>query len=247
VDADLLAAPPVAPAAVIDSFWQGRLRVWQPGRGGGYRFNLDAILLAAFAPAGSRILDLGSGCGIVGLLLLAAGKAQQVTAVEVQPQLAELARRNARDNGFQDRLAVVQADLRDFGAGQPPFDVVVFNPPYFTGSGGRLCPEPGRDQARNERHGTQADFVVAASRLLRPGGRVAAIVRQQRGDELLAQCQDHRLQPTRRRLTYARPLPGAPAQQALVEAAAALPTPGPQQAPLPAVAADRPRQKRPRL
>lgn len=169
-------------SAQQDAFWGGRLTVWQPARGKGYRFNLDPVLLAGFVPAADTVVELGAGCGILSLLLLAMGKAQRVIAVERQPALAELCQRNAQENGFGGRFQVICADLRQ--ATLPAADAVVFNPPYFPQGTGQGAPESGRNDARHERHGTLADFVATAFAALRPDGYVAAIVPAVRAAEL---------------------------------------------------------------
>lgn len=179
-----LTAAVLAPSLPLtrDGLWNGALTLWQPARGHGYRFNLDPVLLAGFVRPGEHALDLGAGCGVIAVLLLAMGKVSRVTAVELQPELAELVRRNAEENGFADRLEVVCADLRSVEL--PRVDRVVFNPPYFRARGGRPAPVESRDAARHERHGTLADFVACAGRHLRPGGEAAAIIRAERHAEL---------------------------------------------------------------
>lgn len=185
-----------------DGFWGGRLRIWQPARGAGYRFNLDPVLLAGFAPAGRHVLDLGSGCGILSLLLLVSGKAERATAVEVQEELAELAWRNARENGLQDRMEVQLGDLRQLSLAQ--VDRVVFNPPYFRAGEGRGAESRGRDAARHERHGTLADFVASSRRHLQHGGHVSAIVRATRAAELETLLRQEGAVALRRREVMAR-------------------------------------------
>ena len=169
-----------------DTFWHGRLAVWQPARGHGYRFNLDPVVLARFCPEAEVAVELGAGCGILSLLLLAVGKVRQVTAVEVQPMLADLARRNAAENGLEGRLQVAQADLREVHG--PRADLVAFNPPYFRQGEGRGSPHPGRDAARREQHGTLADFVACARRLVAPRGTIAAVIPYARVAELQHLC-----------------------------------------------------------
>ncbi len=173
-------------AVTRDTFWHGRLAVWQPARGHGYRFNLDPILLARFCPEAEVAVELGAGCGILSLLLLAVGKVRQATAVEVQPLLADMARRNAVENGLAGRLHVVQADLREVHG--PKAGLVAFNPPYFRKGEGRGSPHPGRDAARREQHGTLADFVACARRLVAPHGTVAAVIPDARVSELQHLC-----------------------------------------------------------
>jgi tRNA1Val (adenine37-N6)-methyltransferase len=196
-----------------DSLWNGRLILWQPARGQGYRFNLDPVLLANFAAPGDHVVDLGAGCGVVGLMLLAMGKAERVTAVEVQPELAELARRNARENGLEERYTVLTGDLRDQHF--PEADRVVFNPPYYPLSSTRGSPDVGRDHARREHHGTLQDFTERSLGALKDGGTAAAIVPIARGDELRNLWRDAGGHPIRRR--HVMPRAGAPAQHVLLE------------------------------
>jgi tRNA1Val (adenine37-N6)-methyltransferase len=169
-----------------DSLWRGRLKLTQPAKGHGYRFNLDPVLLAGFAPAAGHVLDLGAGCGVLGLLLLKMNKAERVTAVEVQPELAALAQQNAVDNGFgESQFRVLGGDLRSVPLPRD-VDLCAFNPPYFKAKSGRSAPNPSRDVARFERCGTLADFVDRAAFALGPSGALAAIVPFARGQELRA-------------------------------------------------------------
>lgn len=172
------------PWASRDALWRGRLPLWQPARGRGYRFTLDAVLLAGFAPAfpNGNALDLGAGCGVVGLLLLATGRAARLVAVERQAGPAELAARNVAAYGWQGRARVTAGDLRE--ATLPAADLVVFNPPYFLAAKSRPAQEPGRDAGRRECFGTLADFVARAATCLRPGGQLACIVPYGRRAEL---------------------------------------------------------------
>jgi len=161
-----------------DTLWGGRLILWQPERKGGYRFNLDPVLLAGFAaqipgPLG-HVIDLGAGCGIVGLMLLASGRALHVTAVERQPELAAFVRRNIQENGFERRMTLIEGDLR--AVTLPHADVVVFNPPYFKVGHGHASDDPGRDAGRREVHGTLDDFLARAAMAIGQRGHLAAII-----------------------------------------------------------------------
>src|SRR3990172_11446062 len=112
-------------------FLGGDLRVHQPSRG--YRFNVDSVLLAGFARAleGERVLDLGTGSGILLLLLKWHGHPGGMAGVELQPGMAELARRNMEENGYGEGAAISEADLRGSGAfDEGSFGLVVSNPPY---------------------------------------------------------------------------------------------------------------------
>jgi tRNA1Val (adenine37-N6)-methyltransferase len=178
------------------------LTLWQPARGHGYRFDLDPVLLAGFAEPAGNVIDLGAGCGVVGLLLLAFGKATRVTAVEIQPELAELARQNALGNDFESRMTVLCGDLRTLDL--PRVDLVVFNPPYFKAGEGRVPPDRGRAAGRYETSGTLADFIAAGARAVVDGGRLNAIVPARRAREVESVFSDHGLALTRRRHVCSR-------------------------------------------
>lgn len=204
-----------------DALWRGRLLFWQPARGEGYRFNLDPVLLSGFARPAPHVIDLGAGVGVLAVLLVASGRAERVTAVEVQPELAALCADNVHDNGLEGRISVVTGDLRALTPIRA--DAAAFNPPYFKAGDGRGAPERRRDAARHERHGTLADFVAFAAACV-GAGRIAAVVPAGRGPELeeLLAGQGH--PALRRRIVVARD--GAPAERWLVEGEASS-SPGP--------------------
>jgi tRNA1Val (adenine37-N6)-methyltransferase len=155
------------------------LDIRQPA--GGYRFSIDSVLLAGFAAPFCRgtVLDLGTGCGVLLLLLsrLSDGMASG-TGVELQRELLSFARRNFRENGVADRLQAVEGDFRAEVAGVPrgAFDLVVSNPPYGRAGRGRPNPDPGKEAARHEVSCTLSELFAAAARFLAPGGRFALIL-----------------------------------------------------------------------
>ncbi len=195
-----------------DTLLGGALVLWQPARGAGYRFNLDPVLLAGFVQPAGHVLDLGTGCGVLGLLLLKMGKARRVTAVEVQPQLAELAMRNAEENGLSDRFEVICGDCRTVRL--PTVDGVACNPPYFPRGQGRPAPQAGREIARREWFGTLAELLGCTFPLLRADGSWSAIVPAQRADELMLLL--HRAGATTVRRRWVLPRAGAAAGHVLL-------------------------------
>ncbi len=201
-------------AATRDALLGGELVLWQPPRGGGYRFNIDPVLLSGFAPPAPHVLDLGAGCGVIGLLMLKTGRAERVTAVEVQPVLAALAERNGRENDLGRELDVIIGDLRDVEL--PRVDAVVFNPPYFSAGSGRAPPDPGRGAGRHELHGTLSDFVRLAADRVVEDGPISVVVRHERCDELAGSFAANGVTVTRRRDVL--PRPGAAPKHVLVEA-----------------------------
>lgn len=186
-----------------DYLWRGRLTFFQPTRKAGYRFNLDPVLLSGFCQPEDHVLDLGTGCGIIGILLLALKKAARVTGVELQTQLAQLACKNAEVNGFADRFSVISDDLRH--AIIPQVDAVVFNPPYYPQDQYRQCGNAGRDFGRRECHGTLKDFLIVASQATTvSNGPIRAIIPARRHDELAAYARQVGLEIRQRCWVFAR-------------------------------------------
>lgn len=165
------------------------LRVHQPEEG--YRFSIDSVLLADFASpcCGRSVLDLGTGSGVV-LLLLArrCDILKTGVGVEIQRPLWESARRNIRENGFGNRLSAVLGDLRDDVPGLSPrsFDLVVSNPPYRKIDEGRRNPDPRKAIARHEVACTMGDVFSAARKYLAPRGKFALVFPSPRLPEAFA-------------------------------------------------------------
>lgn len=164
-----------------------RLIIRQPERG--YRFSIDSVILAGFAAPFCRgaVLDLGTGCGVLLLLLsrLAPGMCSG-TGVDLQEDLLDFARRNFRDNVPDGRLRAVPGDLRGEIPGVEPvsFDMVVSNPPYGRAGHGRRNPDPGKETARHEVTCALPDLFAAAARFLSAGGRFAFILPYRRLPEI---------------------------------------------------------------
>jgi tRNA1Val (adenine37-N6)-methyltransferase len=164
-----------------------RLVIRQPERG--YRFSIDSVILAGFAAAYCRgaVLDLGTGCGVLLLLLSRLAPAMRTgTGVDLQEDLLDFARRNFHDNCPDGRLVAVPGDFRAEIPGVVPgsFDMVVSNPPYGRAGHGRRNPDPGKETARHEVTCALPDLFAAASRFLSPAGRFAFILPYARGKEI---------------------------------------------------------------
>jgi tRNA1Val (adenine37-N6)-methyltransferase len=169
-----------------DAIFNGKILVRQ--RADGYRFSIDALLLAwyAWALPGLRMLELGTGSGVVSLALASKRPDLRIDAVEIQEGLAELARRNAADNGLSN-IQISEADLRELRGPEweGRFDIVVSNPPYRTVGRGRLNPEPEKAGARHEILCTLEEVVSTAAAALAPGGSTALVILAERVDDLL--------------------------------------------------------------
>jgi tRNA1Val (adenine37-N6)-methyltransferase len=161
--------PEVRDDETLDSFYHGRVRLIQKRRG--YRFSVDAPLLADFIETrpGETLLELGAGNGVISLLL---GRRpfRRITALEIQPGLAALARRNVRLNGLEDRITVLEEDLKSYAPGEP-FDAAFSNPPYIRKKGGHLSLSAEISAAKHEIHCDIFDIMQAAARALKRDGR----------------------------------------------------------------------------
>ena len=173
----------------------------------GLTFGTDAFLLAAFvknAPK-THAVDLGSGTGILPLLLLAKGKIRCATAVEVQPAFADLIARNAALNGFTDKIIPLCANVREIRAETLGEEVglVISNPPYMKCTSGKRNESDEKYIARHEVCGNIADFCACASRILKHGGKFVCVWRPDRLTDLLYAMHEHRLEPKRMTFVHA--------------------------------------------
>lgn len=180
----------------------------------------DAFLLGEFPRLrpGLRVCDLGSGMGLLGLLLLQRLRDLRVTGVELQDSAVALAVRAAEENGLSDCLVTLRADLRDvrsmLSAGS--FDLCVSNPPYFCGGSGKAAPDAARRIARSETECTLQDVCRAAAYLLRWGGDLCVVYRPERLCDLVCALRENGLEPKRLRMVESRP--GAAPSLLLLEA-----------------------------
>ena len=170
-----------------DSLFDGHLICSQHLNG--YRFSQDSILLAHFFTPSpeENILDLGTGCGIIALILAYRWPSIHLTGLEIQTDLLDLARSNVNRNNFADQVQVVGGDLREvqrlFASGS--YDRVVCNPPYYRVGAARLNPDPEQAIARHELLASLSDIVKALDWLLVAGGRADFVYPADRTDELL--------------------------------------------------------------
>lgn len=207
------------PELTEEALFSGKLRCLQPRQG--YRFSVDAVLLAHFITPDhhARILDLGAGCGVVSLILSHRHPTASLVALEVQPRLAGIIRHNVVVNTLENRVTVVEGDCRRIASliPQSSCDWVMVNPPYYPTASGRHHPETERAKARHEILGGIAEMAQAAASALKPGGGAAFVYPATRVETLLAVLRENGLEP--KRLQMVHPYPGASAGLVLVEAA----------------------------
>lgn len=186
----------------IDTFLDGELRIIQSRHG--YRFSVDALLLAEFVSITPEdvVVDLGAGCGIISLLLAKKGQAGYIIGLELQEELTSQAKRNAVLNRLEERIAILQGDLRAPPLAPRCADVVVCNPPYRKGRSGRINPDPGKAIARHEIAMTLFDILAAGKQLLRSGGRLALIYPANRLTEVFSRMRSQDLEPKRLQVVF---------------------------------------------
>jgi tRNA1Val (adenine37-N6)-methyltransferase len=192
----------------FDPFLDGRLRVRQSRHG--YRFSIDALILAFHAipiKPEERIMDMGTGCGIVPLVTAWRFPDAVITGVEIQAELAALARTNVDANGFQSRITIIEGDVlrlrvQDIGS---PMDMVMSNPPYLKTQSGRINPQIQRALARHEIAISLDGLVKAMRRFLRTGGRGWIIYPVDRLAELMSVMRTYHLEPKYLRMVHSRP------------------------------------------
>lgn len=176
----------------VDAFIGEAVKVRQPVQG--YRAGLDAVMLAAAvcAEPGDRVVEFGTGAGTAAMCLLWRIPGITVTGIEAQPHYAALARANARTNGFGERFQCIEAVLPQV-QGQLAangYDHVFFNPPYGERGKGTISPHPATARATAMCENTIGDWIGAALKLLKPGGRLTIIHRAGVLNEILAGLQD---------------------------------------------------------
>lgn len=188
----------------IDDLQRNHYKIIQnPGR---FCFGMDAVLLSGFARArqGDRVIDLGTGTGIIPILMEAKTKAEKFTGLEIQPDSADMARRSVRMNGLEKKIEIITGDIKEaeslFGAAS--FDVVTSNPPYMTEHHGLTNPEAPKAIARHEILCTLEDVISQSSRLLKPGGNLFMVHRPFRLVDIFVLLREYKLEPKRLKLVY---------------------------------------------
>ena len=192
------------PGERIDELQRNGYRIIQnPER---FCFGMDAVLLSGFARAKKqeRCLDLGCGNGIIPILMEAKTEGKHFTGLEIQPESADMARRSVALNGLQDRIDIVEGDIKDaskiFGASS--FHVVTTNPPYMTAQHGLTNVYEAKTIARHEVLCNLEDIIRESARLLMPGGRFYIVHRPFRLAEIISLMVQYRIEPKRMRLVY---------------------------------------------
>lgn len=186
----------------------------------GFCFGMDAVLLSGFTRVkdGERVLDLGTGTGIIPILLEAKTQGSHFSGLEIQKSMAEMARRSVKMNGLEQKIDIVTGDIKKAGQifNRASFDVITCNPPYMNHSHGLKNPELPKAIARHEVLCSLEDVVREAAGLLKPGGRFYLVHRPHRLIEIITALTYYKLEPKRMKLVH--PYINKDANMVLIEA-----------------------------
>ncbi|NLT95140.1 MAG: tRNA1(Val) (adenine(37)-N6)-methyltransferase [Clostridia bacterium] len=200
----------------IDDLILGGLRVIQ--KTGGFRFSLDAVLLAHFVAVkdGYKIIDLGTGTGVIPLILTTRARNLEITGVEIQEEIALMAQRSIKLNNLE-QVTIFNADLRALGPEHyGKYDLVVSNPPYLPVNQGKISPIKEIALSKHEITCTLEDLVITAGKLAKNSGKIALIHRAERLPETISLLKGKGLEPKRLRAVH--PYQKRPANLILIEA-----------------------------
>lgn len=177
--------------------------IQHPGR---FCFGMDAVLLSNFAKVkkGESVLDLGTGCGIIPLLLSAKTQGKHFTGLEISEEIASMAARSVAYNHLEDVIGIVTGDIKDaariFGSGS--FEVITVNPPYMIGNHGIKNMSESKAAARHEVLCTLDDVLDSAAAVLKPKGRFYMVHRPFRLAEIMSKMVDKGIEPKRMRMVH---------------------------------------------
>lgn len=202
----------------IDDLQRNGYRIIQKKKG--FCFGMDAVLLSGFAQVkeGEVAVDLGTGTGIIPILLEAKTKGKHFTGLEIQEEVAEMAGRSVRLNQLENRVDIVRGDIKEASRlfGKASFDVVTSNPPYMNDNHGLKNPDLPKAIARHEVFCTLDDVCREASLLLKSGGRFYMVHRPHRLVEIITALKTYKLEPKRMKLVH--PFADKEANMVLIEA-----------------------------
>lgn len=187
----------------LDDLILGKMRVIQPERG--YRFSLDAVLLAHFPdPPRRQVVELGGGSGVISLLMAWRAPQASFTTIEIQASMVDRARRSIVLNGMEERIKVIHADIREVQNTLPGgiAELVLSNPPFWRKGEGKLSANSEEAIARHEINLTLEELVQKGAYLLRQGGKMAVIHRADRLEEAMDIFRRHKTPVRKLRMVH---------------------------------------------
>jgi tRNA1(Val) A37 N6-methylase TrmN6 len=192
-----------------DSLFDGDLILFQ--NKSGYRFSIDSVLIAHFLKLhiGDRILDMGTGCGVIALILLYrwASLVEEVSGIELQASLAKLAQANYHSNNFSNHGKIIEKDIKNILDAVAPesYDKVICNPPFYSCSSGRMSANKEANMARHHVLASLLDFLKASASVVKNRGDVFFIYPAESIAECIIFAQKVRLELKRIRFVYGYP------------------------------------------
>jgi tRNA1Val (adenine37-N6)-methyltransferase len=172
-------------------------------------FGVDAVLLADFADVKKKacVLDIGTGTGIIPILLAGKTKAESITGLEIQVVMAEMAKRSVVLNGLEDRIKIVLGDIKKYSEyfSKSSFDVVVSNPPYTNKGCGLINPQDSKAISRHEILCSLEDIVCSSASLLVTGGQLAMVHRPERLADIICSMRNNGIEPKYLRFVHPKP------------------------------------------
>jgi len=195
---------PIREGETIDALPGGRFKIIQKAKG--YRFSVDAYLLAHFVNPKQHecVLDMGTGSGVISIILATSRPCAKVVALDVQEEMVEMARRSVVLNGLENKVAVCHGDIRSIETlfDRQSFDITVINPPYRKLKTGRMNPDYQKSVAKHEIKGTLSDFLKASVYVLKTSGRVYMIYPASRMVEMIFRMRAASIEPKRMQPVY---------------------------------------------
>ncbi len=202
----------------VDDLQRNGLKIIQ--KTDGFCFGMDAVLLSGFANVkrGEMVLDMGTGTGIIPLLLSAKTQGESFKALEIQKEIAEMAARSVAMNHLEEKIEIVNGDIKEasriFGAAS--FDVVTTNPPYMNDAHGLKNPTEVKAISRHEVLCTLEDVVREGAKVLKSGGRMYMVHRPHRLIEIITAMKQYKMEP--KRMCMVHPFKDKEANMVLIEA-----------------------------
>ena len=202
----------------VDDLQRNGLKIIQ--KTDGFCFGMDAVLLSGFATVkrGEKVLDMGTGTGIIPILLSAKTEGKHFTALEIQEEIAKMARRSVEMNHLEEKIEIVNGDIKEASRifGSASFDVVTTNPPYMNDAHGLKNPTEVKAISRHEVLCTLEDVVREGAKVLKSGGRMYMVHRPHRLIEIITAMKQYKMEP--KRMCMVHPFKDKEANMVLIEA-----------------------------
>lgn len=191
----------------IDDLQYKGLKIIQNTKG--FCFGIDSVILSDFAKnikKGSKVVDLGTGTGIIGLLLCKKTELKEIVGVEIQKEVAEMANRSIKLNKLEDKFKILNTDINkifeDKLLEKNKFDVVVMNPPYKEKGTGKINEVDSKIISRHEVKATLSDFIKVASNLLKDKGEIYIIHKPERMPDIIQKMRENKIEPKEIKTVY---------------------------------------------